>query len=79
MEKLLIEAQLEGEIKDIDHSEVTVHHLYQIVTDKKPNAVGRIQELLPELKTFDCHRLKATIFDLKKSGKIGDLMSKQEF
>jgi hypothetical protein len=78
MEKLLIEAQLQGEIKDIGNLEVTVDDLYQIVIDMKPNVVTRIQELLPELKTFDCHRLKATILDMKKSGKISDLMAKQE-
>lgn len=74
MEKLLKEAKLEKEFSKIKENGVKVVDLRAIITDSKAKAVDCIQNLLPSLKLFDCHKLKATLQDLQKSGKIMELM-----
>ena len=74
MDKLFKIAKLDSEFADVGNSKVTLVDLYSIVSDNKPKAVDRIQKLLPNLKIFDCHRLKAILFDLEKSGKIVEMM-----
>jgi hypothetical protein len=74
MDKLFKIAKLDSAFEDVTNSKVTLVDLYSIVSDNKPKAVDRIQKLLPNLKIFDCHRLKAILFDLEKSGKIVEMM-----
>ena len=74
MDKLFKIAKLDSAFEDVGNSKVTLVDLYSIVSDNKPKAVDRIQKLLPNLKIFDCHRLKAILFDLEKSGKIVEMM-----
>ena len=66
MEKLLKLAKLEGEIDHFTTVDITVSELNELILENKPRTIDRIQKLLPELKLFDCHRLKATIQDLQK-------------
>lgn len=77
MDKLLKIARVEGEIKNAESLNVTVADLYDLINDGKPKSVGRIQKLLPDLSTLDCHRIKATILDMKKSGKITQFLQKE--
>lgn len=74
MDSVIKEAKLEREFPDINQVGVTVADLHAIISDNKPKAIDRIQKLFPNLKIFDCHRLKAALFDMKKSGKIVELM-----
>ena len=74
MDRLFEIAKLDKAFVDVGNPKATLVDLYSIVNDNKPKVVDRIQKLLPDLKIFDCHRLKAILFDLKKSGKIDEMM-----
>ena len=77
MDKLLKISRVEGEIKNADSLNVTVADLYQLINEGKPKAADRIRKLLPDLSTLDCHRIKATVLDMKKSGKITQFLQKE--
>ena len=66
MERLLKVAKLDTEFTNIEALGVKVKDLNSIILECKPKIVEIFQKLLPELKLFDCHRLKATIQDLQK-------------
>lgn len=74
MDSVIKEAKLEREFPDINQVGATVADLHAIISDNKQKAIDRIQKLFPSLKIFDCHRLKAALLDMKKSGKIVELM-----
>lgn len=78
MEEFLKLAKLQSLKNDFDKNGVTIEQLYTIMTSNTQKIVEKIKFLLPETKLFDCHRLKATLQDLEKSGKIDDLIKSEQ-
>jgi len=74
MDKLLKQAKLEGLKKYADKHDVKVAELHSVITGNAKKTLEKIRQLIPEAKIFDCHKLKATVLDLEKSGIIYDLI-----
>lgn len=74
MDRLLKQAKLEFLTSSIEFRGITVGDLYDIVKNNMKNSIEKIKVQLPEAKLFDCHKLKATLLDLEKCGKIHELI-----
>lgn len=78
MDEFLKIAKLQSLKNDFEVNGVTIEQLYGIMTSKTQKMVEKFKSLLPEAKLFDCHRLKATLQDIEKSGKIEELIKTEQ-
>ena len=78
MNKLLKEAKLEQYSERLIDRGIKIADLDNIITKNTSRIIDKIRKLIPILKIFDCHKLKATLHDLKKSGKLKKLIKEEK-
>jgi len=74
MEQVIKTVHLEKQLSKVENLSEKFNDLCHIVKGSNSRVIDKIQRLLPMLKVFDCHRLKAALQDLKRAGKLQKLI-----